>query len=106
MSLKARIDKADAELKERLRAEWRAAARPVIDLTLQAPETEQAALWRAWGKLDGLSDDQWLSLCGGTPEPQPNDAELIAALDARIPPDMMERLNAAAEAARAAGAVG
>ena len=111
MSLKTRVDKAEAEFKERLRAEWEAAGRPVQDLFLQAPDAEQAAYFRHFWSVRStaswkLTDEQWSVLCGGVLEPQPGDDELIAALEARIPSEMKERLKAAAEAALAAGVDG
>jgi hypothetical protein len=107
MSLETRIEAADTALKERLYTEWRAATAPVREIVFQAPEAEQVALFRSWEKspewTGGLTPEDILRICDGHLEPQSGDDELLAALEARIPPDLRARLGAAAEAALAAG---
>jgi regulator of protease activity HflC (stomatin/prohibitin superfamily) len=99
MNLKSRVDNAEAEVNARLEAEREAAVKPVLEILGQASDAESAAFWR-WalkaGKVTATKEEAVI-LCDGQTEPQPGDDELIAAIDARIPPDVGERLKATYE---------
>ncbi len=97
--LTSRITKAETAVLGRLSAEWSALSRQSLDIIFAAPEAEHAALVRAL-KAAGEFENVDTS---GVSEPLPGDDELIARLFARMPDGLMERLRAAADAARAAG---
>ena len=96
MTLKTRIDKAEAESLARLKAERKAAVRAFIDWIDSHTPAETAAFWRVSRKVSRDTDESegHLKLCGGVFDVQPGDEERLAAMLDNIPPELAERLQA------------
>lgn len=105
MSLKTRIDKAEAEARARLKAESKAAIAALNDWidTNGTPEEQEAntrCLLHLGPTLSdfvlaeaGLTRDRMESILANIPKPTPEDIELSNALYARIPADLKARLG-------------
>jgi hypothetical protein len=104
-SLSSRLEKAESAEKERLMAEWRAAVAAQKEIILAAPADELAAWWRLVDVLGQQLEDGAPELEGEEllAKLEPGDKELLEKLDARMPSEVIARLEAAAAAARAVG---
>jgi len=94
---KARIDKAEAETIERVKAERTAAIQAFLTWIYALPKREQVDYWRwtqslAQRKMDA---DELEYLLDGQAEMTPEDVVLAEDVNRRMPPELMARVHAA-----------
>jgi|CXWL01.1.fsa_nt_gi hypothetical protein len=96
MTIKARIDKAEAESTARLKAERKAVIREFVTWIDTHTPAEQAALWRVARKESFDTDEspRALEICGGIFELQPGDESLVEAMLLKMPGDLVKRFRA------------
>ncbi len=94
MITQARVDKAEAETIERVKAERQAAIQAVVNWVGALPKREQVAYWR-WStsamKREPTADELKYVL-DGQAEMTPEDVVLAEDVNRRMPPELMARV--------------